>query len=304
MHRSVQFLAILYIVLYSIILREGYQEYSKVSGVLYSKAKGYGYTNDSVNGFVFYDSNDLVEPATEADAMFLTNGFVRTIQQPGVCSSHTKCNTSDQCTPKPTSDGEILGTCNQDGYCDVKGWCPLEDDSKGLITVVSNVETFTVFMRSSVKYETFGVTVADPTDPLLGTNLFTLQQIIGSRNISECATDGCIVAVQVDWTCNLNKGPCSPRLSFKTVSGGFNFRKVHYQLGHASRELDKLYGVRLLMKITGLGGRFSIFQTVITIGSGAAFITLATLLTDLVLYLCMKDEESYQDKKWQHMVLT
>jgi hypothetical protein len=154
-----------------------------------------------------------------------------------------------------------------------------------------------------VKYETFGVYQADPSDPIKNVNLFTLQHILGNRSISDCAIYGCIVAVQIDWTCNLDKGPCSPHITFQPITGNFNFRKVTYEVGSASRELDKLFGVRLLMKVVGTGARFSIFQTFITIGSGAAFITLATVITDLILLFLFKEQAAFSDKKWSHMRL-
>jgi len=301
LHRLIQVLAILYIVVYSIYFRMGYQEYSKVSGVIYTKAKGMGYTNDSVNGLQIYDTNDLVVPPTESEAMFLTTGFIRTIQNRGVCDSTTTCTTSADCKPSLTPLGEELPDCGESGLCQIQGWCPLEADTVSNIVPIYAVETVTVFIRTSVNYELFNVFNADPADPIKGVNLFSVQDIIGSRNISDCTTSGCIVAVQVDWTCNMNNGPCGPHISFSSVTGGFNFRRVTNVVGQNSRELDKLYGVRLLMKIVGTGGRFSFFQIVITAGAGAAFFTLATVITDVVLLLFYKNDPAYKDKKWQHM---
>jgi len=302
-HRFIQLAAILYIVLYSIWIKEGYQEYSKVSGVIYTKAKGIGYVNGT-NGVEIFDTSDLVEPPTESEAMFLTAGLVTTVQTRSTCDSTIPCTTDSDCTPALTSNGEILNNCDTNtGLCQIKGWCPLEDDSSANIQVLTGVEEVTVFIRTSVRYDTFDVYQADPTDPIKDLNLFTVQQIIGNRNISECALSGCIVAVQIDWSCNLNKGPCQPKINFQPVTGGFNFRKVNYDVGSTSRELDKLFGVRLLMSVVGTGARFSIFQTFITIGAGAAFITLATVITDLVLLFLFREQANFSDKKWSQLRL-
>jgi len=296
------FFAILYIILYSIWFKQGYQEYSKVSGIIYVKVKGLGYLNDTVNGLQIFDNNDLVEPPTEPSALFVTAGLVRTLQQRDKCSSSIPCTTDTNCKLSLTTNGQLLDSCNTtSGYCIIQGWCPLENDTINNINVLSAVESITVFMRSSVKYDTFGVYEADPAVPIQDVNLFTLQQIIGSRNIKECAQYGCIVSGQVDWTCNMNIETCKPRITFIQVSGGFNFRTANYDLGHTARELSKLYGVRLLLQVTGTGGRFSIFQTVITIGAGAAFITLATVITDLLLLFFFSSEESFADKKYSHI---
>jgi len=303
LHRLIQVLAILYIVVYCIYFKMGYQEYSKVSGIVYVKAKGLGYINDTTNGLQIYDTNDLVVPPTEADALFVTTGFIKTIQQRDICDSTTKCTTDEDCKPALTPNGEILGDCDTtSGFCRIQGWCPLESDKISSIQTLEAVSDITVFMRSSVKYETFNVFQADDPDPVRGLNLFSVQEMLNGRNISDCSTSGCIVNIQVDWTCNLNNvDKCKPHISFNTVQGGFNFRKVTYVVGQGSRELNKLYGVRVLLKVVGTGGRFSPFQTVITIGSGAAFITLATVITDLILLLFYREDSGYQGKKWQHM---
>jgi len=301
-HRFIQVAALLYIIVYSIVIREGYQEYSKVSGIVYMKAKGIAYINDPVTGTEIYDSNDLVEPPVEPDALFITAGFVRTIQQRGTCDSRTPCNTPSDCVAGLTSDGELLAGCNSSlGYCTIEGWCPLELDDNSAIIQLQGLESITVFMRSSVKYETFNIFDNDPSDPLLGINLFSLQQILGDRDVRNCSTTGCIVAVQIDWTCNLNKGSCPPKITFVNINGGFNFRKTTYDIAKTTRGLEKLYGVRLLVKIIGTGSRFSFFQMVITVGASAAFITLATVITDLLLIFCCGSENLVTRKKWGHI---
>jgi len=257
--------------------------------------------NDPIKGLKIYDTNDLVVPPVESDAMFITTGFIMTIQQQGQCNSAIACTSVGDCIPTLTSTGQILADCNTtEGFCQMFGWCPLALDTTAAIVQIQDVENVTVFMRSSVKYESFNVYANDPSDPLLGVNLFTLSDIISPRNISDCSTSGCIVAVQIDWTCNLNQGSCGPLISFLPITGGFNFRDTNYDIGQDTRELEKLYGVRLLMKITGTGGRFSFFQAVITIGSGAAFLTLATVITDLTLIYCCGGE-SVNKKKWNHL---
>jgi len=183
-----------------------------------------------------------------------------------------------------TSDGEILPVCNTTvGYCLIDGWCPLEQDNLNHTKIINGLESVTVFMRSSVSYDTFGIQVADPTDPIDGVNLYNLTDMLGGTTIKNCSTTGCIISVAIDWTCNLDVMGCSPNFQFTFVPGGFNFRDVTYTIGQTDRNLMKRYGIRFFIKLTGTGGMFTFFRTVIAVGSGVVFLTVSTIITDFIL---------------------
>jgi len=308
-HRGIQFAVILYIFIYSIWLQKGYQEYSGVNGVLYSKAKGSAYSNTS-SGFTFYDNNDLVIPPLEANAMFILTSYIATTQSRGICNSNTnKCKNDSDCPNNQyTPNGIILPQCNTTaGYCLARGWCPWEDDNDPSATVTIeglNTSEWTIFLRSSVNYFLFDVEEAEPTNPVTGQDLFVLSNMLGGGNLYTDCLEGCIVNVDIDWTCNLDQGTCTPVTTFTLTPGGFNYRTVQYSFDQSQRLLQKLYGVRFLTQITGQGGRFSFFRMIITIGSGAAFFTLATVITDFVLLIIFRsDETMFSKKKYAHFGL-
>jgi len=311
-HRGIQFAVILYIFIYSIWLQQGYQEYSALNGVLYSKVKGAAFTNDTTTGNItYYDNNDLVIPPLEANAIFILTAFVTTYQTRGTCvGSSNKCKSDSDCpTNQFTPLGIVLPECNTTaGYCMVEGWCPLEiDDNANFTTYLQGMGTsdWTIFLRSSVNYFSFDVEETEPTDPVTsptGQDLFVLANMIPG-NLNLCFQQGCIVNVDIDWTCNLDLGNCAPTTTFTLSPGGFNYRTVTYNLDQTERLLEKFYGVRFLIQITGTGGRFSFFRMIITIGSGAAFFTLATVITDFILLVVFTDKTHFSKKKYAHFAL-
>jgi len=305
-HRGIQFAVILYIFIYSIWLQKGYQEYSGVNGDLYSKVKGAAYTNTSGN-FTFYDNNDLIIPPLEANAMFILTSYIKTYQTRGICESTNKCKVDSDCTYGPTSNGIILANCSTTGFCMAQGWCPWEDDNDPSATVTIeglNTSVWTIFLRSSVNYFLFDVELAEPTNPITGQDLFVLEDMLGGGDIYADCLSGCIVNVDIDWTCNLDQGKCVPVTTFTLTPGGYNYRSVQYTFDQTGRLLQKLYGVRFLIQISGQGGRFSFFRMIITIGAGAAFFTLATVITDFVLMVIFRSDQSmFSKKKYAHFGL-
>jgi len=255
-----------------------------------------------------YDSTDLVIPPVENGAMFITTALVPTPQERGQCVSTQQCTSDEDCKNQLTSNGIILPTCNTTasnttGYCMIEGWCPLEQDDASHTTIINGIEDITIFLRSSVKYNLFNIIMSDSTDAILGKNLFTVQSLLGDRNISECTTTGCIISVGIDWTCNLDGNDCNPKFTFMSSPGGFNFRTIDYSLDRTQRLLQKMYGIRLLVTISGTGGKFSFFRMMITIGSGAAFLTLATVITDYILLFLFSKRHSFEQQKWDHFSL-
>jgi len=67
------------------------------------------------------------------------------------------------------------------------------------------------------------------------------------------------------------------------------------------RNLYKLYGVRMVIRIVGQGNRFSFFQTIITVGSSAALFSVATIIVDLLLTTIWAKKSDYENKKYDHL---
>jgi len=296
LHRSFQLAVILYIAIYSLYLQKGYQEYSTVKGVIYTKVKGLAYA-DHQGEMIVYDANDLVYPPVETNALFITTAFISTTQSRGNCSSTIKCSLDGNCTNTALeTNGALLPICDSSGHCLMNGWCPLENDTITNDITMIGWENFTVFVRSSVLYEKFGIFRSDPSNPVPGRNLFTVRYMLGNTPPASCSLTGCIISGDVDWTCDLDKedSTCQPRISFTTIPGTFNFRYKAEET-ETERALRKVYGIRVLLRVKGEGGKFSFFQMVITIGASAAFLGVCTVLVDLLM-LFVSDSKYYTKK--------
>ena len=115
--------------------------------------------------------------------------------------------------------------------------------------------------------------------PKFGYNLFTLNQILrrstNSRSkaneddeidsYTDVSLKGAIVLGISDWKCDTDKREqkCKPEWNFwrlddsHSISRGFNFRKVDYDINRGSRTLVKLSGIRIVFATSGYGYRFS-----------------------------------------------
>merc|ERR1711871_873206 len=94
----------------------------------------------------------------------------------------------------------------------------------------------------------------------------------------------------VDWDSTAHS--CEPVWSFTRLDTSDFSRGYHHTVleqyvnstedGY-SRFVLKYYGIKLEVRITGWAGKFDFNQLVIVIGSGLAFLSLASALTDLIL---------------------
>jgi hypothetical protein len=187
------------------------------------KVKGVGYTDfnqslpwygpNATTGFHVYDSYDLVMPAMEENALFVTtNMWVTKNQTRGICPSYASdgsnnCKTDADCVPlhyvmngRQTglngscrvnyTDPQQLWPVPRGGYCDVYSWCPTElEMTNPLVNTfhIRGVNEFTVFVRMNVNYPAFGYTLDNTrgaNTTTYGANLWTLQQMVEGTGFS------------------------------------------------------------------------------------------------------------------------
>ena len=134
--------------------------------------------------------------------------------------------------------------------------------------------------------------------PVYGYNLFRMNDIIDEAtegsvtNVSEVATSGAIILMTSEWNCNLDESisKCNPKWKFKridneadSISYGYNFRSVSYDVTADYRLLRKLIGIRVILITDGTAGKFDLPTLTITFGAGLAYLSVAKIITDLVL---------------------
>jgi len=328
---------IAYIGLWQIWHKKGYQAFEYGVGTVSTKVKGTATNNSystNVSQFDVFTADDLVYPSTEQNALFLTTSDIYTHQTRGVCDGEKKtgvCRTNADCiNGKKNWDslGVLTGNCSN-GFCQIKGWCPLETDDEASKMLYYGVENFTIFLKVNLQFKRFDVLVTNTvtqntSDHSLtpGYNLFTVEEIlrIADTDISSIADWGAIILCTISYDCNLDIGVkhCEdhPRFSFLriddvkgTVSPGYNFRTTEYQdntylpntNSSVARIVNKRMGLRILFVLDAQAGKFDLSTLTITIGSGLALLGLATIGTDYFMTYCIKDHATYYKKKGEYI---
>ena len=195
-------------------------------------------------------------------------------------------------------------------------WCPLEDESD--FEVIHNVGAFTVFVKNDISFDRFGVDRGNTYDidgtgsPVFGYNLFTMDDIVSNAtngeisSVDEVAESGAIILISSVWNCNLDHGEneCNPTYEMKridntpnTVSIGYNFRTVDYNPTQEFRVLKKLYGIRVVFIVEGRAGRFDWVALSVTLGSGLAYLGIASVISDIILENFLKESRRYVANK-------
>lgn len=145
--------------------------------------------------------------------------------------------------------------------------------------------------------------------PKDGYNLFSLNEIIGNAtngqitNVSnDIVTNGAIILMESEWNCDLDKGEkdCNPKWNFYridsvpgTMSFGFNYRVVNYDIHMQRRMLRKLYGIRVVFTTSGQGKKFSFAALTVTFGAGLAYLGAAAFIADIVLEKFLPQSDAY-----------
>jgi len=330
---------LLYIGLYTIYAEKGYQTKDQVTGTTSAKLKGTGSVNGSIGtttGTVF-DAMDLVVPSVEEDAFFVTTSMILTPNQSrSICAGNDDvsfCNDTTPCsagTYSPKSQGIYTGKCSSNNRCEVRAWCPLEDTTEHAQTKnqVVNMGAFTAFVKVDVAFSEFGISQSNTLDknndgaPINGYNLFSVDDIVksatdGTLNASDSTivSHGAIILMESNWNCDLDQPikKCGPKWKFfridsqpGTMSYGYNYRVVTYDVNMERRMLRKLYGIRVVFTVSGTGSKFSFSALTVTFGAGLAYLGVAAFLTDIVLENFISQSDllgKFKNKVVEHRLL-
>ena len=191
----------LYVIIYTIYVERGYLTFDEATGTVSTKVKGTASTGDYFNytNAIPYDAMDIIYPAVESNALFITTSFVSTpLQTRGICNGNEdidECTTDDDCEFNDynwKSQGILTGKCGSNGRCQVYGWCPLENDSNP--TVLNNVGAFTVFVKNDIRFPNFNIETTNAMDYegtgqlTFGKNLFSIDDMLADATNGEVNT--------------------------------------------------------------------------------------------------------------------
>lgn len=165
-NRAVQLLIIAYIIVWVFILKGGYQQVDIGIPGTTTKVKGVAYhsTNDTRIKRKVWDTQDVVIPAQENGAFFVTTNVIVTENQTqGVCPEsrnvlQAQCTSDTNCTAGTVyllGHGITTGVCNTTtNTCMVEAWCPVETDELISHTqaVLHGTRKFTVLVKNHVYF--------------------------------------------------------------------------------------------------------------------------------------------------------
>ena len=347
-----------YVVGFTLVAKKGYQATVPAVGSIALKVKGIA-SRPSPPGSnappELWDASDLT--VYDATSVFVATNIMRTEQARGVCpgthedeacalpsgrhegEASTECREgavsrsgaqTGRCVPASFSLGDEEMTR---GACEVRGWCPGEPDADALAPL-ENVGNFTVFLRTDVRFpgmrdkfgRTFDVTNANGTEPTLGWNLFTLDEILtmGGVSYEDVKATGADLQMNIYYDCDLDNAleACVPKMPFEvmridtadsSLSHGYNARWLSAVKGDGpkaskgtkfdenadTRALVKASGPRIRVSITGVGRRFDLEQLTTVVGAGVALMGVATAVVDVLLLYVLPKRAKYFGLKYQ-----
>mmetsp|Transcript_17697 Transcript_17697/g.27875 ORF Transcript_17697/g.27875 Transcript_17697/m.27875 type:complete len:389 (-) Transcript_17697:220-1386(-) len=322
-----------YVIGFTIIAQKGYQQADEVAGTVGVKIKGSSSVGNDTNftditSLIPFDSMDLIRPSMEENAFFLTTAMTITPNQTrGFCdgnpSETPECTVEDASACKEefyswNSQGMYTGECGSNNHCQLYTWCPPEDDTD--LEVLNNVGKFTVFMKMDVTFDRWNITLSNTKDkngdghPVSGYNLLTINEIVSKAtdgaiqdiSASTLVTEGAIILVSSLWYCDLDYSEeyCESKFDFRridglpdTITSGFNYRTVTYDISKNRRLLEKLHGLRVIFVIEGEGRKFHLVALSTTFGAGLAYLGIATLICDIILERFLPRSRLYAEAK-------
>ena len=344
LHNSIRFAILAYVIVVVFWQQSGYQVSEDGVGSVQVDVRGVSFTHwhkdDSDDLDVLKaagvprsmrvaDTGDLVYPAKEEGALFLTTNYLDTpAQRRSVCESGHKtdtCKSDHDCPkhePSRSAIGFYNGTCDtaETHTCMIIAWCPAAADPSDSPTdnVLPSVASFLLKTRATIKFPFHGVVTSNTRGgrgEVPGLNIFEVSDILNATNTTfdEVAQDGAVFSISFSWDCNLDVDidECLPDVQFSRLDDpdaedkGFSFPYTTYstdsELGVQFRYLRQAYGLRFLIESTGRGRRFDWATIVVKLGSTAALIGLATVFVDFLSLYILPKKEVYQKMKYRHI---
>uniref|UniRef100_A0A8C4QWY6 P2X purinoceptor n=1 Tax=Eptatretus burgeri TaxID=7764 RepID=A0A8C4QWY6_EPTBU len=253
-----------------------------------------------------------------------------------------KCKTDKDCQQgdkRLQGNGVRTGRCinfdKKRKTCEVTSWCPLEDGPSRRRPMLPGAENFTILIKNSVRFARFNVHRSNMKDDVKKKYLhnclhnpdtdnycpiFRLGDVVlrAGQNFRKLASQGGKLAIHIQWACNLDHGTsaCHPNYGFKLLDAvpplsdlrsGYSFKygeKNMMENGERTRNLFQLHSICIDIIVSGEAGKFDVVPTLISIASALTSIGMGSILCDFILLSCVKQKKTYQEHKFDTVVLT
>ncbi|XDV31579.1 hypothetical protein PO909_002566 [Leuciscus waleckii] len=212
--------------------------------------------------------------------------------------------------------------------CEVLAWCPMEKKVKPPNpALLADAENFTIFIKNNIQFTKFNFNKRNilpnmnrsylancvfnrNTDP--NCPIFRIKDIFeeAREDFQTMAVYGGIMAVQIQWDCDLDTDSCAPQYSFRRIDKKdtessetpvFNLRFAKYYKnsdGKDTRTLIKGYGIRLDVLVYGKAKKFCFLTTIINMGGLLSFVSVVDYVIDLLARCILKD---FSKKKYNYL---
>ncbi|KAJ6656727.1 hypothetical protein lerEdw1_003615 [Lerista edwardsae] len=301
-----------------LIADKRYQKKDAIISSVHTKVKGVAQTDLRI-----WDTAEYTIPMQGIDSFFVVTNIIMTENQvQGVCAefpiARAVCSTDKSCMKgrmDPLSSGIQTGKCVKYNTtiktCEITAWCPVESMKNApMPAILQSAENFTVLIKNNIHFPKFNYTTRNisPEFNISCTYnkntasrcpIFRLGDILqaAGENFSEVAIQGGIMAIEINWDCNLDKWlhRCGPKYGFRRLDDkktnealypGYNFRFAKYYKqanGKEERTLIKAYGIRFDILVFGTAGQFDFFELLVYIGSALSYFGLAQLVVDFLI---------------------
>ncbi|KAM4707131.1 P2X purinoceptor 6 [Discoglossus pictus] len=335
-HRLLHFGIICYVIGWVFITKKGYQEIdSDPKFSVITKLKGVSATKNFRDlQEKLWDVADFVKPSQGENVLFLVTNFIATFGQvQGTCSESplvldARCGEDLDCAagePVVNGNGIKTGKCirfnNTHSTCEIYAWCPVENGTLPRKPILPEAGNFTLFIKNAVLFRKFNFSRANTLETMNETYfkscrydpvsspycpVFRVQEMIAEagHSFEELSILGGVVAVDIEWKCDLDASACQPNYSFRIQDKNNNFRTATYYWNQERREyrdLLKLYGIRFDISVTGEARRFGVIPTAVNLGTGCAFFGAATFFCDLILLYLDGKASLYRSWKYEEV---
>ncbi len=79
--------------------------------------------------------------------------------------------------------------------------------------------------------------------------------------------------------------------SFKRFAHKYKDDNTEYRI------LNKAYGIRIIINVSGTAGKFNIIPLMLTTGAGLGLMSISVIVADCVMLHCTKERKYYQKMK-------